>query len=263
MEIQKTDFSKFLQNQDFALHTLILAEVKKLTDEHLPAVVEPYEEALNQFDEALKTGGTSPHSKRLAELDKQRDDVYIGMRAHVRTMRKHFNRVKAETAYEVEIIFERYGNPTRLPYLQEDAVIRNLITDLRNFDASSVPPVEERVPGETYGLAKIGLTEWAEQLDILNSDFMALYSQRNEEEAAIETGATKAARTATDDAWYAVARRINSLMDIFGEAGFADAVNNINQIINKELATLAAHRTNVAKRNAKEAEEENRRPTVQ
>lgn len=263
MEIQKTDFSKFLQNQDFALHTLILAEVKTLTDEHLPAVVESYEEAFNHFDETLKTGGTSPHSKRLAELDKQRDDVYTGMRAHVRTMRRHFNREKAETAYEVEIIFERYGNPTRLPYLQEDAVIRNLITDLRNFDAASIPPVEERVPGETYGLTKIGLTEWAEQLETVNNDFMLLYSQRNEEDAAIETGATKAARTATDEAWYAVARRINSLMDIFGEAGFADAVNNINQIIDKELATLAAHRTTVAKRNAKEDEEENLRPTVQ
>ncbi len=83
---------------------------------------------------------------------------------------------------------------------------------------------------------------------------MALYSQRNEEDAATETGATKAARTATDEAWYAVARRINSLMDIFGEAAYADVVNNINQIIDKELATLAAHRTNVAKQNAKEKE---------
>ncbi len=81
MEIQKTDFSKFLQNQDFALHTLILAEVKKLTDEHLPAVVEPYEEALNQFDEALKNGGTSPIPNALLNWTSSAT-MYIPVQGH-------------------------------------------------------------------------------------------------------------------------------------------------------------------------------------
>lgn len=268
MEIQKTDFSKFLQNQDFALHSLILPEVKKLTDEHLPAVVQPYEEAFNHFDEALKTGGTSPHSKRLAELDKLRDDAYTGARAHIRNMKKHFDAEKAETAYQAEIIFERYGNPTRLAYLQEDAVLRNLITDLRTFDNAATEPEEDRpvvqnADGATNRLALIGLREWVDRLETVNNDFMAVYTQRNEEDAAIETGATKTARTSTDDAWYAVARRVNSLADIFGEAAYADVINRINRLIDKELATLAIHRTNVANRNAKEEKKENQRPTVQ
>lgn len=257
MEIQKTDFSKFLQNQDFALHSLILAEVKTLTDEHLPSVVTPYGEALDHFDQMLKTGGTSPHSKRIAELDKKRDDVYTGMAAHTRNMKKHFDAEKAETAYQAEVIIKRYGNPTRLPYLQEDAVLKNLITDLRAFGNAATEPGEDAqaADGATDRLAAIGLTEWVEQLETVNNEFMALYSQRNEEDAATETGATKAARTATDEAWYAVARRINSLVDIFGEAAFKEVINNINQLIDKELATLATHRTNVAKRNAKEEAE--------
>lgn len=260
MEIQKTDFSKFLQNQDFALHSLILAEVKKLTDEHLPSVVTPYGKALEHFDQMLKTGGTSPHSKRIAELDKKRDDVYTGMAAHTRNMKKHFDAEKAETAYQAEVIIKRYGNPTRLPYLQEDAVLKNLITDLRAFGNAATEPEEDEPVVQSNGeaqnrLALIGLLEWVEQLETVNDEFMALYSQRNEEDAATETGATKAARTATDEAWYAVARRINSLVDIFGEAAFKEVINNINQLIDKELATLATHRTNVAKRNAKEEAE--------
>ena len=94
---------------------------------------------------------------------------------------------------------------------------------------------------------------------------MNLYAKRNEEDAAIVTGATKEARNETDAAYYEVARRINSLADINGEADYLTVINNINQLLDKELTALATHRTTTAKRNAKKKEQpggEDDRPVI-
>lgn len=260
-EIKTIDFSRFLQNQDFTLHGLIINELNQLTNEKLSELKAAYKEKYAEFDKNLKTGGKNPHSKNLYELDKQQDDLYLGLAAQNRSMMKHFNPEKAEIAYQVNIILSKYGNPCRLPYLQEDAVIKNLIQDLETFnnqkEEDDRPVIESLdLSDVTNRLEKIGLLEWLEQLKLKNAEFMAAYAKRNEENAAIVTGATKKARTETDMAYYKVAKRINSLVDLYGEEDYLTVVNNINQLIDKELATLALHRTTTAKRNAKKKEED-------
>lgn len=258
-EIKKIDFAKFLQNQDFALHQLMIVEFEKLTDQKVTDVLTPYKTKFNKFDEVLKLGGKSPYSQKLADLDKLQDKAYVGMAAQARAMLDHFNSEKAEIAYQANIIIKKYGNPCRLPYLQEDAVLKNLIQDLEAFDnkpsGGDDRPEIESLDDVTNRLEKIGLREWLDELKARNAEFMALYAQRNEEDAAIVTGATKQARNETDEAYYAVARRVNSLADLNGDADYLTVINNINQLLDKEQATLATHRTTTAKRNAKKKEE--------
>lgn len=269
-EIKKVDLSRFLQNQDFALHELLIAEIEKLTEPKLTDLKTVYKNKYTKFDEVLKVGGKSPHSQKLAELDKLQDNMYTGLAAQNRAMLSHFDPEKVEIAYEVDIILKKYGNPCRLPYLQEDAVIKNLLQDLEAFDNKKQEddrPVIESLEGVTNRLEKIGLREWVDQLKARNNDFMTLYAKRNEEDASIVTGATKEARNEADAAYYEVARRINSLADINGEANYLTAINNINQLFDKELAALAAHRTTTAKRNAKKKEQpgggEDDRPVIE
>ena len=259
-EIKKVDFSRFLQNQDFALHALLIAEVKKLSDPKITDLRLIYTEQFTEFDDVLKTGGKSPFSQKLADLDKLQDNMYTGLAAQNRAMLNHFDPEKAEIASQVDIILRKYGNPCRLPYLQEDAVIKNLLQDLETFDNKEEeddrPVIESlEITNVTNRLAKIGLREWVDQLKLRNKDFMDLYARRNEADAAIVTGATKEARDKTDAAYYNVARRINSLAEVNGETDYITVINNINQLLDKELAALAAHRTTTAKRNAKKKEE--------
>lgn len=258
-EIKKIDFSRFLQNQVFALHQLLIDEFSKLTDPKVTSVLTPYKSKFIKFDEVLKQGGKSPYSQKLSELDKLQDKAYTGLANQNKTMLNHFNSQKAEIAYQVNIILNKYGNPCRLPYLQEDAVIKNLVQDLEKFDNKSPSeddrPVIDALDDINDRLEKIGLREWLDELIARNADFMLLYTQRNEEDAAIITGATKQARNETDEAYYIVARRVNSLADLNGDADYLTVINNINQLLDKELATLAAHRTTTAKRNAKKKEE--------
>lgn len=252
-EIRKIDLTRFLQNQDFTLHGLIIAEIAKLTDPKLTDLRTVYEEKYAKFDEVLKIGGKSPYSIKLSDADHEQDKAYTGMAAQNRAMLNHFDPEKAEIAYNVDIILKKYGNPCRLPYLQEDSVIKNLLQDLEDFDNKKVEerPGELSLDGVVNRLEKIGLREWVDQLRDKNAEFMLLYSMRNAEDASIVTGATKTARDATDAAYYDVVRRINSLADINGDAAYITVIDNINQLLDKESAVAAAHRTTTAKRNAK------------
>lgn len=257
-EIKKVDFSRFLQNQDFGLHQLLIAEFEKLDDPKVTTLTNTYKTKFNQFDEVLKVGGKSPYSLKLSDLDKLQDKAYTGLVTQNKVMLEHFDPEKAEIAYQVDIILNKYGNPCRLPFLQEDAVIKNLIQDLEAFDnkqSEDDHPVIESLDDVTNRLEIIKVREWLDELKKRNADFIALYTQRNEENASIVTGATKKARNETDEAYYQVARRINSLADINGEADYLTVINNINQLLDKELATLALHRTTTTKRNAKKKEE--------
>lgn len=257
-EIRKVDFSRFLQNQVFALHQLLIAELKKLTDSKVTPVLTIYETKFNKFDEVLKVGGKSPYSMKLADLNKLQDKAYMGLLNQTKAHLEHFDPEKAEIAYQVHIILNKYGNPCRLPYLQESAVIKNVIQDLEVFDNKSEEddrPVIESINDLVNRLEKIGLREWLEELKRRNADFTALYTQRNEENASIINGATKLARNETDNAYYDVARRVNSLADLNGEADYLTVINNINQLLDKELAVVAAHRTTTKKRNDKKKEE--------
>lgn len=266
-EIKKTDFSRFLQNQDFTLHELLIAEIEKLTDPKITDLRTIYKAKQALFDEVLKVGGKSPYSQKLVDQDLLRDNAYTGLAAQNRAMLGHFDPVKAEIAYEVDLILKKYGNSTRLPYLQEDAVIKNLLQDLENFDKKEAGdrPEIESLEEVTNRLEKINLREWVDQLRLRNEAFMMLYAQRNETDASIVTGATKKARNETDSAYYDVAWRINSLADVNGEADYIAVINNINQLLDKELTVAATHRTTAAKRNAKkkeEGKEEDDRPVI-
>lgn len=259
-EIIRMDFGRFLQNQDFALHGLIIPEVEKLTDEQVTGKVATYREKFTSFDESLKVGGKSPYSKQLAESDKVRDSIYNGMAAQVNVMLNHFDKQKADVAYLAKVILDKYGNPTKLPYLQEDAVLKNLIADLRVLDNKTPDEPEEDEPvvqstGEARDLLLvIGIREWLDQLEAANNAFMAIYAERNAADATVVTGATKASREACDLAADAVFRRINALAELYGDADYIDVINNVNQLIEKEKAELAHHKAMVAARKKKNEE---------
>lgn len=259
-EIIRMDFGRFLQHQDFALHSLIIPEVEKLADAQVTGLVATYKEKFAKFDETLKVGGKSPYSKQLADLDAVRDKIYKGMEGQVKAMLNHFDEEKAQIAYHVKVILDKYGSPVKLPYLQEDSVIKNIITDLRAYDNATEPEEEDRPVVQSLNatndlLQIIGLLEWVDRLEEANNAFMTVYTERNVVDATVVTGATKAAREACDTAADDVFRRINALAELNGDADYIEVINNVNQLIEKEKAELAHHKSVVANRKKKKEEE--------
>lgn len=252
-QIKELDLGKQRQEESFGFHTLANAETATCNDEKLKSLQTAYTAALSEFDAALKTGGASPLSQTVTELDGQRDDAYSGLAAQIRNSLHHFDPTKAATAREADIILRKYNNPCALPYLEENGVLHNLIQELRTFDNAEENDRPDIISfadtPATNRLATIGAAEWLDRLEMVNSQFLAVFATRNTAQGEVVTGASKIARTAVDTAYRAVVKRLNALAEVNGDANYISVINALNSLIDRQKSVLAARKTTNAKKN--------------
>lgn len=263
-EIKEFDLGKQRQEEAFGFHQLVCAETAKCTDAKVTDLQTAYVAAFAAFDKALKTGGASIISDQLLELDTQRDNAYSGLAAQIHTALRHFDPKKVATAREAELILRKYGNPNRLPYVQQNGVVHNIIQDLEAFDAGTGSPDSGdgdngdddvlHSLNDDNRLATIGAREWLDQLKSVNDQFLAAFATRNTAQGNVVTGETKATRHALDAAYRAVVKRINALAEVNGDAAYISVINAVNALVDRQKAVLAARKTTNA--NAQKKKEE-------
>ena len=259
-EIKYIDPSRLRQEESFSFHQMALAEMGKCVDPKFTPVCQAYGGKLQTFDEALKQGGgESALSKPIREQDAVCDRLYRGMSQQVAALEDaYYDPAIAEVARQARIILKKYGNPTALPYLEENGVLHNLIQELEAFDgASDADSPSEISAGEitTKRLAAIHIDGWVARLKVETARFRELFAERDTQNAALVTGATKAARLATDDAYRAAVKRLNALAEVNGDADYIDVINALNTLIERQQAILKARATKSANAR-KKAEEE-------
>lgn len=250
-QIKELDLGKQRQEESFGFHALASAETAKCSDEKIKPLQTAYTAALSAFDAALKTGGSHPLSETVVRLDGLRDNAYSGLAAQIRNSVHHFDPDKAATAREADLILRKYGSPCALPYLEENGVLHNLIQELKTFDnhqSVDRPDVVLLSEPATDRLTTIGAAEWLERLEVVNTQFLEAFANRNTSQADVVTGASKAARTAVDDAYRAIAKRINALAEVNGDANYVAVINAINTLIDRQKSVLAARKTTNKKR---------------
>ena len=271
-EIKSINMTRMRQAEDYTFHSLALAEMRTCEEASFAEVLAAYEAAFEAFDAVLKTsGGEDPLTKAVTDADAATDRCYTGLAASVRALLYHYDPAIAELARRMLIIIDRYGNPTNLSYLEEYGVIDNLLQDLRAFDTEEVGSTEdgsgeeeeEERPGglsllttDTHNLTTLGLDGWVAQLQQCRDRFMTLFAQRNTKQATIETGKTKEARWAADEAYRAAVKRINALIEINGSEAYASIVANLNRLIDRQKSIQAARDTRNAAKNNSSSEEE-------
>ncbi|MDD2953976.1 MAG: DUF6261 family protein [Parabacteroides sp.] len=259
-EINSMDLSRSRQDEIFAFHQMAKAETVKLKDPKLTALQQAYESAFEAFDVASKqSGGENVFTVPITEQDALCDRIYKGLSSQVSTMEDHFDPGIAEIARQARVILKKYGDPTRLPYLEESGVLHNLVQELEAFDnvsgSDSDSPSEISAEITTHRLAALHVDGWVVRLKAENANFLSLFSDRNKQQASIVTGATKVARQATDTAYRNVVRRINALAEVNGDADYIDVINALNTLIDRQKAILATRATLSEKRKKKEQEE--------
>lgn len=281
LQIQHLDLTKLRQEEDLGFHQLASAETARCTDDAFTPLQTAYTDALAAFDDALKTGGASILSPQLADLDAQRDRAYSALATQINNALNHFDPAKAAAARQARLLLDRYGSPTALPYIEENAVIHNLVQDLTALDTPTPAPSGNNTPSgdnapdvsntpssgsnstpgtpsddtpsgsdpntpsdDTPGpLTLIGAREWLDHLAGLNTRFVALFAQRNAEQSSTVTGASTAARTALDAAYTAAVTRLNALAEVYGPDPYAPIITALNRLIDRQRAVLAARRT--------------------
>ncbi|WP_165154938.1 DUF6261 family protein [Parabacteroides sp. ZJ-118] len=252
------------QEESFGFHKLAVAEMSKCTDEKFVPAYQAYETAYEAFDEALKqSGGEHVLSKPIEAQDDICDKLYRGLNSQVATMETFYDPDIAEVAREARVILKKYGNPTGLPYLEEAGVLHNLIQELEAFDgvSDSGSPDElsllstdvKRIASNR--LAALHIDGWVSQLKAETARFLELFAERNTQKSSVVTGATKAARKATDEAYRSAAKRLNALAEVNGDADYIHVINALNVLIDRQNAIIKARATRNANKRKEEEEE--------
>lgn len=228
MKIERTNLSKLRNNEHFQCQT----EFKALVEEY-NAVTLKIENLFNnsylplyaEEDEAILKISKNTFTEARTQADQQRDNTFRGMVDMNKAALNHFHPVTVESAKRLKILFDTYGNISRLPLQEETSAIYNLLQELKGNFSNDVDV--------------LGLRDWMNKLQMDNNAFEALTKESYDEDASKTELKVKEVRTEIDKVFRQIIERLEALMLIEGEENYLDFVRKLNVQLEKYSNTLA------------------------
>ena len=197
----------------------------------LEAPINAFEAAYQAFDVALESStADSVEAKAYEEL---RDRLWRSNNAYIKAMTAHPNPELAAIAERLKAEFDKYGDVTNLPVVQESGALHNLIQDIRTISA------QDR--------SKIHYEEWFNALETAENNYLAAVASRTDVRSEKEVGAVKRTRIEAEAAYTHLVDVVNLLAKLEGDTAYLPFINRMNVLIAEQKATLKARQTRAAK----------------
>ena len=191
-------------------------------------------------DEALEVIRKSATTEQIEEADVVRDGTLRGFTDAVKSSKNHFDTEKRDAARKVQIVIDQYGNIARKAYDNETASIHNFLQEMRGNCSTDI--------------AKLGLNEWIDELDNNNQTFSRLMDNRYTEGAGKTYLRMVDVREKTDRCYRDMIDRIDAIMLINGDEGYAPFVNELNVRVVRFENMLSARKGRSDSKKKKEEE---------
>ena len=212
--------------QQFVKLVRAFAYTEGKAESKLPARVQPYFSALASavagVDSAYKQSRASDLTKRIADEDTRRDNLYTALKNQVQMYLKFdFDKEMQEAARLLWNIIKKYGIDVSENYSEESGKLQQMLQELEtNYQAE-------------LRLKKLGLESLVSQLKTANEAVRTLMSQRNDERTYQQKAALATARKEADEAYKDFVAMLNAaaLMDE-SEYTYEELFNQINELIN-------------------------------
>lgn len=240
MEIESI-YLKSLRNEEHSKFNVdFTALVTKRTPEALgiQTLYPAYQLALTTETSALNVVQGSAITDELVDADADRDATFSGLAGTIKSAVNHFDPEVRNSAVRLKLLFDTYGNLAEKPLDQETASIIKLVEELEGTYAADV--------------LKLGIIAWGAALKQQNKVFDDLKNSRYDENNAKPQQNLRQARQETDNAYRAIVKRINSLIEVNGETAYSGFVTDLNARIESYQLLLAQRQGRNAK--AKEGE---------
>lgn len=176
-------------------------------------------------------------SKILADADDDRDELLRCILGIVNAQCINYKATVKDAAVRLKVILNQRKDIINEPYDDETSALKNLGVILKGTSAADV--------------ALVGITDLVTELLRQNTAFEALLKTRDAAEGNKLKTEMKAQRAKVDLAYKAIVKRINSLIEVNGEANYKAFVLELNERIDR-YNTLLSQREG---RNEKKAEE--------
>ena len=211
--------------QQFVKLVRAFAYTEGKAESHLPARVQPYFTALastvGSVDSAYKQSRASDLTKRIADEDTRRDNLYTALKNQVQMYLKFdFDKEMQEAAQLLWNIIKKYGIDVTENYSEESGKLQQMLQELdTNYQAE-------------LRLKKLGLESLVSQLKTANEAVRTLMSQRNDERTYQQKAALTTARKEADEAYKDFVLMLNAaaLMDESGQT-YEELFSRINELI--------------------------------
>ena len=197
----------------------------------LEAPINAFETAVRAFDETLENStADSAEAKAYEEL---RDRLWRSNNAYLKAMTAHPNPELAAIAERLKAEFDKYGDVTNLPVVQESGALHNLIQDIQAI------PAQDR--------SKIHYEEWFNALDTAENSYLVAVAARTDVRSEKEVGAVKRTRIEAEAAYTHLVEVVNLLAKVEGDTAYLPFINRMNVLIAEQKATLKARQTRASK----------------
>ena len=241
LQINPFKISHLRNDEDFGFQTRVLnLAVAMLTQDVDKPVVAEFKTAVTAFDDALKQAIKNSQTAAVAAADEAVDHIYTGLTLYLRSLTYHPSEDIRTTAEGVLAIIDKYGKLTDLPYNQQYGALQNSMQELNALD------------GET--LAVLVLDDWLAGLATAVAQFQMARDSQTAEQSHYQVGLVKDSRNAADAAYKQFVASVNAFAIAFGEANYAEFINQVNVMIADIQGELKARKTRAE--NAKKKEEE-------
>ena len=241
LQINSVKISHLRNDEDFGFQTRVLnLAVAMLTQDVDKPVVAAFKTAVTAFDDALKQAVKNSQTAAVAAADEAVDSLYTGLTLYLRSLTYHPSEEIRTAAEGVLAIIDKYGKLTDLPYNQQYGALQNSMQELNALD------------GET--LAVLVLDDWLAGLATAVAQFQIVRDSQTAEQSHYQVGLVKDSRNAADAAYKQFVASVNAFAIAFGEANYAEFINQVNVMIADIQGELKARKTRAE--NAKKKEEE-------
>ncbi len=241
MKIKRLDFRSLRNNEHFQCQT----EFKILVEEYDPLVLKIqslYQGSYLPFyaleDEAIFKITKGSYTEARLEADRQRDSAFRGMIYANMAALHHFDTEVVASAKRLQILFDTYGDISRMPLQEEISAVYNLLQELDG--------------DYNEDMYRVKLEDWKDRLQQNNDAYQVLVKQGYEEEAGRTGPKMKEVRLEVDRVFRQIVERLEALMLIEGESNYIGFVSRLN-IQLEHYADILAQREG---RNAAEEGEE-------
>lgn len=256
--------SRLRMQEDFGFHKLVIIETESLgqssdggdgypeiqsvlnsVPDAIDAKIAAYKNAYNDFDAVLKSPTSNSKTSLVTSADNARDKSWRASHNYISAMCSHPDASIAEKAAQIKSIYDKYGDPTKLPQIEQSGILHNLLQDIDALDSD--------VRTSTY------FDAWKDDLTEKENAYLAAFAEKTEEDSTRQVGASAEKRKLADTAYLDMVEAVNSYISINGNEGLETFVDHVNAIIDRQKTILKARTT----RGKKETEEPDDKPVVQ
>jgi hypothetical protein len=208
--------------------------------EDLALLVTTYKQAFGKEIERLYLIRLSALTADIRRQDLARESLYRGITETVRGAARHYDPGKRAAARVLLHVITHYGNLPGDNYAAQSAALDDFVREMEE-------------PARVEALENLGLKEWVQRVYEANATFQALVRERYEELGTRPTGTMLEAREAVDDAYRAIIRRVEAIVELEPTPAIAQLVAEWNVVAKTCVDSIAKAR---GRRAAKRKHEE-------